>query len=192
MKIIGITGGIGSGKSTVCAIFSALGLPVFEADKEAKLVYDDAEIRSKVIGFFGTGVFDGAMLNRQKLAQIVFNNPEMLEKLNAIIHPAVQARFSKWCRKNSHYPMVFREAAILFESGTYADCHSTVLVIAPEEMRIANVMRRDGLTKEDVMDRMKNQWSDDKKRALATFVIVNDGKTALLPQCLALISRLHD
>jgi len=192
VKIIGITGGIGSGKSTVCAIFSALGFPVFEADKEAKWVYDEPEIRKEVIELFGKEIFENAELNKNKLAQIVFNNPEKLAKLNAIIHPAVRARFSKWCRERRNHPIVFREAAILFESGTYADCHSTVLVIAPEEMRIANVMKRDGLTKQEVLDRMNNQWSDEKKRSLATFVIENDGKNALLPQCLTLVKRLSE
>jgi len=189
VKIIGITGGIGSGKSTVCAVFSTLGIPVFDADAEAKKAYDNPLIREEVARMFGSEVFEDGQLNREKLAKLVFDRPTALAQLNALIHPEVKSRFKKWTEAHSSAPVVLREAAILFESGTNADCDETVLVTAPEGLRVLRAMVRSGMSESAVRARMANQWPDEKKMPLATHVLLNDEQLAILPQCLRLKER---
>lgn len=182
---IGITGGIGSGKSLVCKIFQILGIPVFEADREAKDIMDsDPETREALGNLLGSRIFDhNGKINRQQMAGLIFNDKELLQKVNGIIHPAVRRRFNEWhMAQNATY--VIQEAAILFESGIYHLMDRNIVVTAPEELRIHRVMERDGVTKEKVLERMKNQWTEDDKVALADYVIRNDESESLIHQVL--------
>lgn len=187
--IIGLTGGIGSGKSTVARIFETLDYPVFYADDEAKKCYLDASVREAVIQHFGQEAYDGEAFNRAYLAQTVFNNPEKLKQLNGILHPAVRQQFANWREKQSAFA-VLREAAILFESGSDADCTLTITVSAPEELRIRRVTNRDGSEASAVRERMRNQLSDAERAARADYEIVNDGVQLILPQVLDIDAEL--
>jgi dephospho-CoA kinase len=188
MKIVGITGGIGSGKSTVCRVFACLGIPVFDADDEGKKLYGNEEVRKKVIALLGAEAYAGDQLNRAAVAKRVFSDKKLLEGLNAIIHPAVQRVFAGWCEKNSASPYVLKEAAILFESGTDKDTDAVITVAAPKEVKIARVMARDKISAEDVEKRMRNQWSDEEKIKRSDFVIYNDEQQLLIPQVL----KIHE
>jgi len=190
MKIIGITGGIGSGKTTTCEIFQELGVPVYFADLRAReLMTSSQELKEKIIQVFGNQAYDGGKLNRAYLAQQVFNSKEKLSVLNGLVHPAVANDFENWVEEQKGEKYVLKEAAILFESGAYQDVDITVLVIAPESMRLERVMARDGSTKEDVLKRMKNQWTQERKLKLADHIVTNDGTHLLIPQVLELHER---
>lgn len=172
-KIIGLTGGIGSGKSTVANYFQSLGMPVYIADEQAKIISDSPEILQKIKSTFGNDIFENEKLNREKLSQIVFNDSQKLQQLNAIIHPAVKKDFELWVLKHKNAPYLMKEAAILFESGSYKDCDFVITVVAPLETRIQRVIKRDNTTRENVLRRIENQWSDDKRIAKSKFVIEN-------------------
>lgn len=187
MRIVGITGGIGSGKTTVCKIFEALGVPVYYADDRAKfLMANDSRIKEKIIAEFGEEAFEQGKLNRVYLAQQVFNSESKLQKLNAIVHPVVAEDFEKWSGNHSDARYVMKEAAILFESGAYQRVDTTVLINAPEKLRLERVMKRDGSSENDVLQRMRNQWTDERKAKLADHMINNDGFELLIPQVLEL------
>lgn len=187
---IGITGGIGSGKSIVCEIFKLLGIPVFQADFVAgKLINSDAVIRNELISQYGNDIYNDRKVNREKLADIIFNNDAELEKVNKIIHPAVRIEFMNWV-KNQETEYVIHEAAILFESGFYKMMDSTILVTAPEEMRIERVIKRNGLTRENVISRIAKQWPDSEKRKFATFELINDNKSLLIPQIIEIDKKI--
>ncbi|AXT50112.1 dephospho-CoA kinase [Aquimarina sp. BL5] len=173
MKVIGLTGGIGSGKSTVAKMFAELGVPIYIADDEAKkLMNEDVGVKNHIIDLLGVNSYTEQELNRSFIADKVFNNKELLEKLNAIVHPAVATHFTKWkSKQKSEY--VIKEAAILFENDSYRQCDYTILVTAPKEIRIERVLKRDNTTRLQVLARMKNQWEDSKKTPLADFVIIN-------------------
>jgi dephospho-CoA kinase len=173
-KIVGLTGGIGSGKSTIAKYFESQGIPVYIADNASRSVTESQEILSQIKSQFGAGVFEGMILNRQKLAQLVFSDPEKLKQLNAIIHPAVKTDFVKWLAAHSNEPIVIKETAILFESGSYKDCYAIITVVAPEETRIARVMNRDSVGREDVLQRMSSQWTDPQRIAKSDYVINNE------------------
>jgi dephospho-CoA kinase len=173
-KIIGLTGGIGSGKSTIANFFSEFGIPVYIADDAAKKLMLSDEITKSITNVFGASVFDKRKLNNAKLAEIVFNNVNELEKLNRIIHPAVKKDFNEWLIKNNNYSHVVYEAAILFESGSYKVCDIIITVIAPEEIRINRVIKRDGTTREQVLSRIKMQWNDADRISKSHFVIINE------------------
>ncbi|SHG24615.1 dephospho-CoA kinase [Flavobacterium defluvii] len=172
-KIIGLTGGIGSGKTTIANFFREMGIPVYIADDEAKKVMQSEEIINQIKISFGESLFDNNVLNRAKLAEIVFNDAEKLEKLNSIVHPAVKKDFQLWLSQNKNHEFVIYEAAILFESGKYKEIDYIVTVTAPEEIRIERVMKRDNATREQVLSRMKMQWNDEKRISLSNFVINN-------------------
>lgn len=172
-QIIGLTGGIGSGKTTVANQFTTAGIPVYIADDQAKKILHQPEITAQIKEAFGNLVFDEKQISRAKLAQVVFNNPDKLELLNSIIHPAVKNHFNEWLEKHQKFPFVVREAAILFESGTYQDCDYIISVIAPIEDRIQRVMQRDGVDKTSVLARINNQWTDEQRIAKSDFVIEN-------------------
>jgi len=172
-KIVGLTGGIGSGKSTIAAYFKKRGVPVYIADDEAKKIMNDPEVVKKVQSVFEENIIENKQLNRKKIAELVFSSPEQLKKLNSIVHPEVKKHFLDWVKKHEKHPFVIKEAAILFESGTYKDCDKIILVTAPEALKIARVMRRDNVSREQVLERMKNQWSDEKKIPLSDYVIQN-------------------
>ena len=172
-KIIGLTGGIGSGKSRVVALFTTLGVPCYIADVEAKrLMNNQPEVKAAIVNLFGEQAYVDGDLNRSYLSQIVFANPEKLKALNAIVHPAVAKDFSVWVEQQKT-PFVIKEVAILFETGGYKNVDKTVLITAPETIRIERVMLRDGVTAEEVKARMRNQWTDAQREPLADFVIDN-------------------
>ena len=171
--IIGLTGGIGSGKSTIASFFKELGVPVYIADDRAKqLMEDDESIKKRIIEEFGDKAYDASKPNRNYIAQIVFNNPSKLAVLNGIIHPAVRADFDSWYKRQDA-PYVIKEVAILFESGGDQLCDAIISVTAPEEIRIDRVVNRDQTTREAVKDRIKNQWTDQQRIEKSTYVIEN-------------------
>jgi dephospho-CoA kinase len=173
MKIIGLTGGIGSGKTTVANHFIAAGIPVYIADDAARKIMQSPEILREIEKTFGGSVFEKGVLNRQKLAEIVFSNLDKLKKLNAIIHPAVKKNFGNWILNHKNSPFVIYEAAILFESGSYKDCDMIITVTAPLETRIERVIQRDKTTRQDVFKRINMQWTDEQRQAKSDFVIEN-------------------
>ena len=173
-KVIGLTGGIGSGKTTIANYFAAMGIPVYIADDGAKRVMQSDVILKEVKAVFGQDIFDGQVLNRAKLAQIVFNDKEQLAKLNAIVHPAVKQDFRLWMQEYKNFDYVIYEAAILFESGRYKECDIIITVTAPEEVRIERVIERDKTTREQVLSRMQMQWNDEKRISMSNFVINNN------------------
>jgi len=184
MKKIGITGGIGSGKTTVCEIFKLLGIPVFHADDEARdLQNNDLQIRKNLIQLFGERIYltDGT-LDRKKLATVVFTDANVLAKLNAIIHPAVRISFRKWVENHKDDPYVLYEAAILLESRYASDFDSNILVLADEKIRIERVMRRDHASANEVKQRISNQMADIEKIKLVDYIIENNNEKLLLPQ----------
>lgn len=172
-KIIGLTGGIGSGKTTVAKQFEALGVPVYIADSEAKILMGLPETLALVKNEFGNSVFDEDILNREKLAKIVFKDAKKLQKLNSIIHPLVKKHFQNWLKQNKDAAFVIKETAILFESGSYKDCDKIITVIAPLEIRIERVLKRDGSGYEDVVRRIENQWNDERRIAKTDYVVEN-------------------
>lgn len=173
MKIIGLTGGIGSGKTKILNIFKAKGVPCYEADLESKkLIESDSFLISKIKEIFGSDIYLNTKLDRKKVADIVFNFPDKLKQLNALVHPAVAADFDKFVfHKKAEY--VIKEAAILFETGGDKNCNITILVRSPLETRISRVMKRDNISREKLMKRINNQWDDKLKIPLADFVINN-------------------
>lgn len=184
MKIIGLTGGIGSGKTTVAEMFHKLGIPVYIADKEAKKLTNHSKIiRKELVSLLGEEAYLDGEINRSFVADKIFNDPILLQKVNDIIHPKVRAHFKRWAsRQNS--PYIIKEAAILFENGGYKECDRTILVIAPKAERIGRLMERDGASLEQIEDRMKNQWEDSKKIPLADYVIDNSNLEATKSQVL--------
>jgi dephospho-CoA kinase len=172
-RIIGLTGGIGSGKSTVARFFIDAGIPVYFADEASREIASTAEVSAQIRKTFGDKFFNGGKLDRQKLAACVFSDPAALETLNAIIHPAVRNDFSRWLAGHRARPWVVREAAILFESGSDADCDIVITVTAPVELRILRVMERDGIGRDEVLARMSRQWTDAQREAKSDFVVEN-------------------
>lgn len=189
---VGITGGIGSGKSTVCKLFAMLGIPVFEADKVAKEMMNTSPvIGEQLINLFGAAVYlPDHTIDRKYLAGIVFNNPSLLAQLNSVVHPVVRKAFFDWCDKQDS-PYIIHEAAILFESGFYKMMDKTIAVITNENERISRVMKRDGVTLEMVNERIKNQWNDQQRMELADFIIGNNEDELIIPQVLEIDNKLR-
>lgn len=186
MLKIGLTGGIGSGKSTVAKIFETLGIPVYYADAEAKRLMNSSETLKKVIRQnFGEATYENDQLNRKYLAGIVFNNPEKLELLNALIHPVTINDAEQWMQQQSA-PYSIKEAALLFESGAAENLDFIVGVYAPQALRIKRVMKRDGLTTDEIMKRINRQVNEEMKMKLCDFVITNNEQELLVPQVLKL------
>ncbi len=171
--IVGLTGGIGSGKSTVAKMFKELGVPVYDSDKEAKkLMVDSKEVRFKIEQLLGNNAYANGGLNRQYIASKVFKSPELLQKLNNIVHPAVRTHFLEWA-KTQESPYVIQETALIFENGAQEKYDRTILVTAPVENRIQRVIDRDNVGKQAVLDRMENQLNDEKKQRMAHYSIEN-------------------
>lgn len=182
MKVVGVTGGIGSGKSIICSVIEKIGFPVFYSDKEAKeILVSDQEVINRLSSLIGEGLYKDGVFHKEILANKIFKEPSIKEKVNSIIHPKVRERFSNWT-DTQNSSLVFNEAAILFETGMYRNYDATVLVTAPESTRINRAMKRDRTSKEAVEDRIKNQWSDEQKKKLADYIIINDDKTPVIPQ----------
>jgi dephospho-CoA kinase len=188
MLKIGLTGNIGSGKTTVAKVFELLGIPVFYADDEAKkvMVTDEILIESIKRTFGNESYFADGTLNRKHIAAIVFNNEVDLQRLNALVHPAVFRAFDQWVLNIKNAPYVIKEAALLFESNSYKMCDRSLLVSAPLENRIARVMQRDKASRADVESREARQFSEDRKKQLADDIIINDDQQLVIPQVLAL------
>jgi dephospho-CoA kinase len=197
---VGITGGIGSGKTTVCRVFELLGIPVFYADNVAKTIMQtDSQLKNEILNTFGQESYsiDG-QLNRPYISSIVFKDQSQLNKLNALVHPAVFRAFDRWIAEQQEVPYILKEAALLFESESYKMCDLSILVISPESTRISRIKARDHISEEEIMLRMKRQFSDEQKMKLANHILINDENCLLIPQILDLnqqflkISRNYD
>jgi dephospho-CoA kinase len=189
---VGITGGIGSGKSTVCKIFEILGIPIYYADESAKkLMQDNPELRNAIQKTFGAESYleDGS-LNRAYLAKLVFGDQEKLKELNGLVHPAVAKDGLRWHEEQKKVHYTLKEAALLYESGSYKDLDLMIAVYAPQSIRLQRVMQRDGADRQAVLSRMQRQWPEAEKVARADFVILNDGKHLLTPQILEIHKAL--
>jgi dephospho-CoA kinase len=185
--IVGLTGGIGSGKTTVANQFKHLGIPVYVADEEAKRLMNRSKVlKRKLIQLFGKQVYIDGQLNRPFIANIIFNDKSYLEQMNAIVHPRVARHFEKWVLKQEA-PYVIKEVAILFENGMHKQFDFIITVVAPMQLRIERLLERDDTTKEKIEAVMKNQWSDDKKIKLSDFVIEN----IELQETLVQVNKIH-
>ncbi|HAS36393.1 MAG TPA: dephospho-CoA kinase [Flavobacteriales bacterium] len=187
MLKIGLTGGIGSGKSTVARIFQSLGVPIFNADAAGRSILEEADTQMQLVNLFGPEVLLKGKTQRSHIAQRVFGNANLLSELNSIVHPKVGEVFRQWINEQTT-PYILKEAAIIFEVGTESSLDDVILVSAPEEIRIRRVMERDGVNRDQVEARMRNQWPEERKKELAAHSIVNDGVTALIPQ----VMKLHE
>lgn len=190
--IVGITGGIGSGKSVVSRLLNMLGYPVYDSDSKAKRLNDtDEEVKRALTLAFGSDLYENGLLNRPKLASLIFQSDSTRQLVNAIIHPAVKRDFLRWAEAQNS-DIVFLEAAILYESGFDAFMNKVVAVAAPEQVRIQRAMQRDNATEQQIVNRLRAQMSQDVLESKADFVVVNDGIQPLLPQIEALAVQLRN
>lgn len=189
MKNIGLTGGIGSGKSTIVKIFSILDVPCYSADERSKALLDEnSDLKKKLTASFGS-IYNEDKIDRQAFANIIFKDESKRLIANEIIHPFVRRDYAEWMAKqNASY--VIQEAAILFETGAYEFFDKTILITSPEEVRIERIQKRDQSSMEEVIDRLKAQWSDDRKKELADFVIINDEQHSIVEQVLQIHREL--
>ena len=192
MKNIGLTGGIGSGKSYIAKVFEALDIPVFYADNEAKKILNEPQIIINVSEVLQTNIIDPAtgLANRKKIASIVFNDSEKLKLLNQIIHPAVEQNFISWRANHAQKKYVIKEAAILFESGSYKKLDGVICVVSPLELRLKRVAVRDNESEAEILKRISNQWSDEQRIALSNWVIHNDERSPILSQVLLVHQKI--
>jgi len=181
--IVGLTGGIGSGKSTVAQIFRALHIPVFIADEEAKRLLDeDQELKQRLRDILGPELLIGDKVDRRYMAQRIFQDEKLLAQVNQMVHPAVGEAFRRWYQEHRNYPYVLREAAILYETNGHKDCDRVVVVSAPEDLRLKRVIARSGEGEAQVRQRMDRQYPQEYKDKLADFLIFNDGQKMIIPQ----------
>lgn len=189
---VGVTGGIGSGKSLVCHVFSQLGIPVYTADEEAKHLMDhNPQIKKGLTGIFGDSIFADGKLNRKMLSDMIFDDPVLLSDVNRIIHPVVIKDFLDWCGSFTSAPFVIQESAILFETNAINLFDFIILVTAPLEIRIQRVLNRSGMTREKVMRIIKNQLPEEEKIVRSHFVIKNDDSTLILPRILSINTEIR-
>lgn len=192
MIILGITGGIGSGKTTVTNILHLLDIPVYIADIESKRITDTSPtVREKLIKLFGRELYQEDKLNKPLLASLIFGNEENLTKVNAIIHPEVRNDFDEWVKKNKDKKVIAIESAIMFESGFYKFVDKKITVYTPLEMRIERAMKRDNTPKDKILSRINSQMPDEEKKELSDFVIVNDNKHSLIGQTISLLDKIN-
>ena len=185
MKLIGITGGIGAGKTLVCEIFESMGIPVFNSDMQAKqLMNTSNDLKIKITSLLGPKSYSSGKLNRDYVAKAVFSDKEKLNALNKLVHPVVRNEFKLWVKKCQYTPYVINEAALLIESGSYKELDAIIYVNAPEKLRINRVVDRDQCRESDVRSRIENQLSDKEKIIHCKWVINNDNSEMLLPQAL--------
>ncbi len=185
-KVIGITGGIGSGKSTVCRVFQLLGVPIFNSDLEAKKLYaEDNSLTGEVINLFGNDVLTEGKLDPFKLAQKVFADSNALAELNRLVHPRVSEKFKTWLSKQ-HTPYIIKEAAILIESGSYKDCDAIILVSAPADLKVKRLIAQRGMSAEAIRERMEKQMSDEDKRPFCKYNIENNEKELVVLQTITI------
>jgi len=192
---LGVTGGIGSGKTTVCKVFSVLGIPVFSADDEAKKIQEsDRDLQLKINSFAGRDLFPDGKLDRAGLARLIFSDKELLEKVNSVVHPAVFRSFREWA-VNQNSPYSIMEAAILFESGAFKMMDRIVTVVTPMEERIERLVRSKRLSREQIIERIKNQIDDESRIARSDFVIFNSENEMIIPAILGIhdeMIKLHN
>jgi len=180
---VGITGGIGSGKSFICQVFAKLGVPVYYADIAAKeLANTDPEIRQSLTSLLGSDIYSGDYLNRSKMASLIFDNKMLLEKINHVIHPKVARHFEFWCDNHSRKPYIIHESAIIFESQIYSMFDKIITISAPEEVRIQRVIPRCDMNRNKILAIMQNQMPESEKIKRSHYVIINDGRSLILPQ----------
>lgn len=192
MLKVGLTGNIGSGKSTVSEIFSALGIPVFHADEASKKFLDHPSVMQEVASLFGQKVLsESGCINKRALATVVFNNPEALSSLNAILHPLVMQHARDWAGQHTGRKYIVFEAAIIFESGFEKEYDRIIYVTCPQETAITRVMKRDGVSREEVLRRLRFQWDDERKIKLSHYILHNDGASFLTPRVLAIHQQLN-
>jgi len=188
MKKIGITGGIGSGKTYISNIFKSLAIPLFNSDIEAKILMNSSKkLIIQIKKEFGEDIYTNGNFNKEKLSSIVFSNSDKLQKLNSLVHPIVKQEFNNWCKKKTS-PYVIKEAAILFESNSHLELDEVICVSAPMELRIKRILERDNSTEKEIKKRIENQISQEEKEKLSDYIIVNDEKELLLPK----IIKIHD
>lgn len=186
-----ITGGIGSGKTLVCKVFEHLGIPVYYADYEAKQLYDTDELlRQQITGIFGAELYEEGKLNRKMLASIIFNDKTALDKVNKLVHPAVERSFIAWADKQCNVPYVIQEAAIVFESGLAYMFDKIINISAPIELRIRRASNRDNVPAEEIRRRISNQMADEERNNLADYVITSNDIEPILPQILTIHQTL--
>ena len=189
---VGITGGIGAGKSLVANIFRTFGIPVYNSDAEAKrLMNEDPYLKEQIIDLFGQKAYSNNNLNRNYLNEVVFKNHDNLSRMNKLVHPAVIKDYNSWLTKYKGKSMTIKEAALLFESNSYKDLDYTILVSAPKSIRIGRVLLRDAnRSKEDIENIIENQMSETHKKKLSDFIIINDGERMVIPQVLEIYESL--
>ena len=193
MQKIGLTGGIGSGKSMVTSIFAMLGVPVYEADRAAKdLMHSNRLLQDKLKTAFGAELFNGGELNRKYFAGVIFADRDALYQADSIIHPFVLEDYASWCASHAAAVYTLMEAAILFESGAGQLMDSVIAVTSPTDLRIERVMKRDNCTREDVIARMQSQLTEDERTGKATFIITNDDAHLLIPQVLTIHEKISE
>jgi dephospho-CoA kinase len=186
---IGITGGIGSGKSTVCTIFQILGIPVFNADIEARKLYDEPQVKEAIMLAFGDNMYPQGVFDKKAMANIVFQSADKLKQLNELLHPLVQIQFDTWLQQQES-PYTIKEAALLIEAGSYQQLDELILVTCPMNKRIERVMKRDRVTEDEVLARINKQLSEEDKRTFCQYEIINDDRQLLIPQVLQLHHQL--
>ena len=188
--IVGLTGGIGSGKTIVSKLFELLGCKIYNSDERAKELYFKPAVKLQVIKLLGQEVYTSETeINKTVISQKIFSDTTLLHQLNDIIHPAVKLDFKDFCEFNPN-AIIIKETALLFETGIYKEVDKSVLVIAPIDIKIERVMKRNNFTKTEVEKRMLAQWTDEKKQPLSSFIITNDGSQALIPQVISIVNNL--
>lgn len=189
--IVALTGGIGSGKTTVAKLFETMGCVVYNSDERAKELYNNPEVKKQVIELLGVNAYsEDNKLNKIFVSDIIFNEKDKLEKLNAIIHPALALDFENFVKQQNSESIIIKESALIFETELYKKFTTIILVIAPLEQKIKRVMSRNLISKEEVDKRMQAQWTDEQKLPLANYVISNSETDALIPQVLSVIQKL--
>lgn len=189
--IIGLTGGIGSGKSTVAKLLETMGCAIYNSDERAKALYYNTAVKLKIIKLLGKEAYlNDKEINPKYISGKVFSDTSLLHQLNQIIHPAVKNDFVEFINQFSKYTLIIKESALLFETGIYEELDRNILVTASRETKIERVMKRNSMPKEEIEKRMQSQWTDEQKIPLADFIIYNDTNTALIPQVLSIIEIL--
>lgn len=190
--IVGLTGGIGSGKTTVAKLFQKHGVPIYIADERARLLMERPDVVEAVQQIFTTSVInENGLLDRAKIKQLVFDNKTLLEQLNQVVHPRVKKDFEDWLDEHKDSPFVIKESAILFESGLETSCDLVILVVAPEEVRIERVMARDGVSKDQVLKIIDNQMKDEEKVGRSQYIIENNNKKTVESDIIAIIRDIN-
>jgi len=190
VTLVGITGGIGSGKSIITRVFNTLGYPVFYSDSEAKLLmHHNRDVKNEIIKLLGEKAYLDNQLNKPYIANKIFNSPDLKDKINQIVHPKVRERFQQYKTKHPNQ-IIFNEAAILFETGAYKSFDFTICVVAHKAIRIKRITKRDGLPSKKIEERMNNQWSDKEKTKLSDFIIHNNDEDRILPQVFDILKSI--